>query len=100
MALALQEQQQLGRLCADAGYTSVFVGEHFSHGPSIWLPPVPLLVRLASEGLDLDFGTAVLVAPLHQPVALAEEIAFLDHMTQGRFTLGLSAGWNAGEFAA
>lgn len=100
VAKALKGEREIVRKCAELGYDSVIVGEHFSHGPSLWLPPIPLLAQLCTEGYDLDFGTAVLVAVMHNPVVLAEHIAYLDRMTGGRFHLGLSAGWNESEFAA
>lgn len=97
---ALAGEREIVRKCVEFGYDSVIVGEHFSHGPSLWLPPIPLLAQLCSEGHDVHFGTAVLVAALHNPVVLAEQIAYLDRVTEGRFHLGLSAGWNESEFAA
>jgi alkanesulfonate monooxygenase SsuD/methylene tetrahydromethanopterin reductase-like flavin-dependent oxidoreductase (luciferase family) len=100
IAKALAGEREIVRKCAEFGFDSVIVGEHFSHGPSLWLPPIPLLSQLCTEGHDLDFGTAVLVAAMHNPVVLAEQIAYLDRVTGGRFRLGLSAGWNESEFAA
>lgn len=97
---AVRQAEDIVRHCAEVGLDSVFVGEHFSHGPSLWLPPIPLLSRLAALDADLDLGTAVVVAPLHNPMVLAEEAALIDQMCGGRFTLGLSAGWNKAEFAA
>lgn len=97
---AVEEQRESVRHCRDLGLSSVVVGEHLSRAESVWLPPVPLLCRICGDGEGMLFGTGVLAAPLHNPVLLAEQAAFLDGLTGGRFALGLSAGWNAGEFAS
>jgi alkanesulfonate monooxygenase SsuD/methylene tetrahydromethanopterin reductase-like flavin-dependent oxidoreductase (luciferase family) len=98
LAQAIAEQQQTVALCRDLGMKAVVVGEHFSRETSVWLPPLMLLSRLCEHGRGMLFGTGVLVAPLHRPIVLAEQAAFLDVLTEGNFALGLSAGWNRAEF--
>jgi probable F420-dependent oxidoreductase len=45
-------------------------------------------------------GTSVLVLPYRNPVNLAAEAAALDVLSDGRFVLGVGAGWMAEEFRA
>jgi alkanesulfonate monooxygenase SsuD/methylene tetrahydromethanopterin reductase-like flavin-dependent oxidoreductase (luciferase family) len=40
----------------------------------------------------LGVGTAVAILPNHHPVALAEQSALLDHLSGGRFTMGVGRG--------
>ena len=71
------------------GFTYIAIGQHFLYGELRWLQPVPLLARLAA---DCDPGTRlvtnIMIAPLYHPVMLAEEIATLDVVTEGRFVFG------------
>lgn len=97
---AIQEQRHLVALAAELGMTSVFVGEHYSHGDFAWLPPLMLIAGIHDAAPGMRYGTAVLAAPLHDPVVLAEQAAYLDAATDGNFVLGLAAGWNPNEFAA
>ena len=39
----------------------------------------------------------VLLAAQHDPIVLAKQIATLDHLSAGRFTLGIGFGWNGPE---
>jgi alkanesulfonate monooxygenase SsuD/methylene tetrahydromethanopterin reductase-like flavin-dependent oxidoreductase (luciferase family) len=98
MHAALQEQQLIVSACRDLGMSAVLCSEHLSRAHSIWCPPLLLLSKVCEHGEGMTFGTAVLAAGLHNPVALAEQVAFLDAATNGRFVLGLAAGWNRSEF--
>jgi alkanesulfonate monooxygenase SsuD/methylene tetrahydromethanopterin reductase-like flavin-dependent oxidoreductase (luciferase family) len=77
-----------------AGFTHFVVGQHYIYGDVRWLQPLPLLARLAAAvNSQAVLGTATLIAPLYHPIALAEEAATLDIICNGRFVLGLGAGY-------
>ncbi len=82
------------------GLSYIAVGQHFAYGELRWLQPVPLLARLAA---DCDPGTKlvtqIMIAPLYHPVVLAEELATLDVVTEGRLIFGAGIGYRAEEFA-
>jgi probable F420-dependent oxidoreductase len=42
----------------------------------------------------IELGTAVTLLPQHDPIWLAKQIASLDHLSGGRFVLGVGYGWN------
>ncbi len=48
----------------------------------------------------LRLATAVVVAPLHQPVVLAKRVATLDALTDGRVLFGVGSGWQKEEYEA
>ena len=86
---------------ADAlGYQGVWALEH--HFSNYYPTPNPLLFlgHIAALHPRLELGTMVLVAPWHQPLRLAEDIAMLSLLTEGELHLGLGRGSAASEYEA
>jgi len=83
----------------DAGFDSVWLGEH--HNNPI-LHPAPLigLAAIASRTSRIGLGTGVLLLPLYHPMMVAEEGAMVDMISGGRLILGIGAGYAPEEFAA
>jgi probable F420-dependent oxidoreductase len=65
-----------------------------------WLDPLVTLSMCAAVTDRVRLGTSVLVLPYRNPVNLAAEVAALDVLTDGRFVLGVGAGWMKEEFRA
>ena len=62
-----------------AGLSQFVIGHHFLYGELRWLQPIPLLARLAGEVDEhVRLGMTVLLAPLYNPIVLAEDLATLD----------------------
>ncbi|WP_225845373.1 TIGR03619 family F420-dependent LLM class oxidoreductase [Streptomyces sp. HPF1205] len=57
------------------------------------------LAAAAAVTRTLELGTAITLVAQHDPIVLAKQIATLDHMSGGRFTLGVGFGWNVEEAA-
>jgi alkanesulfonate monooxygenase SsuD/methylene tetrahydromethanopterin reductase-like flavin-dependent oxidoreductase (luciferase family) len=81
----LEHLVQLDRL----GFHEAWIGEHYT---APWEPnPAPdLLIAQAlmqTENIKLCPGAHLL--PYHHPVELAHRVAFLDHIAQGRYMLGV-----------
>ena len=47
----------------------------------------------------MTLGTDIVVAAFHHPVRLAEDVAMLDVMSNGRVVLGIAIGYKPDEFA-
>lgn len=62
--------------------------------------PLIALTVAARETQRIRLGTQVLANDFRHPVALAKEAATLDIFSQGRFELGLGAGWLRAEYQA
>jgi len=65
-----------------------------------WLEPVATMGLVAGVTERVRIGTNVLVVPYRHPVVLAQELATLDALSDGRILLGAGIGWMAEEFAA
>jgi alkanesulfonate monooxygenase SsuD/methylene tetrahydromethanopterin reductase-like flavin-dependent oxidoreductase (luciferase family) len=78
-----------------SGFDAFATTEHHFHSEGLELSPAPLLLfaDLAARTRRIRFVTQVLVLPTWDPIRLAEEIAVLDHLTQGRFIAGLGRGY-------
>ena len=95
---ALTQALEQIQFADEAGLDEVWLGEHrFSrHGllSGIW----SFLGAVAGRTKNLRIGTAVIVLPLHNPVLVAEEVAMLDIISNGRFNFGIGAGYQQQEF--
>jgi probable F420-dependent oxidoreductase len=104
---------ELGRAAEDAGFEALFVPEH-THIPasreSPWpggdqlpreyshtLDPFVALSAVAATTERLRVGTGIALIVERDPITLAHEAATLDHLSGGRFELGIGAGWNLEE---
>jgi alkanesulfonate monooxygenase SsuD/methylene tetrahydromethanopterin reductase-like flavin-dependent oxidoreductase (luciferase family) len=81
------------------GFTYIAIGQHFLYGDFRWLQPIPTLARLAGE-LDahVRLAATVIIVPLYHPVVLAEELATLDIVSEGRLVVGAGLGYRKEEF--
>ncbi|MEW2396754.1 LLM class F420-dependent oxidoreductase [Streptomyces sp. NPDC046862] len=63
------------------------------------LDPFVALAQAAAVTERLGLGTGITLVAQHDPVVLAKQAATLDHLSGGRFTLGVGFGWNVEEAA-
>jgi alkanesulfonate monooxygenase SsuD/methylene tetrahydromethanopterin reductase-like flavin-dependent oxidoreductase (luciferase family) len=61
---------------------------------------LPTLARLAAETGSMRVGPTILLLPLLNPVDVAEQIATLDVITEGRAVFGVGLGYRAEEYEA
>ena len=95
----LHDMFRIVHAAQESGIRYIAIGQHFLYGDLRWLQPVPLLARLAAEvGPDIRLVTQIMIAPLYHPVLLAEEIATLDVVTEGRLVFGAGLGYRPEEF--
>lgn len=103
---------EVAREAESRGFESLWVPEH-THMPvdhSPWpggpdlpdeyrrlLDPFVALTAAASATRDLRVGTGIILAAQHDPIVLAKQVASLDHVSGGRFELGVGYGWNVPE---
>jgi probable F420-dependent oxidoreductase len=67
--------------------------DDYQHG----LDPLVALASAVTSTERIRLGTGILLVAQHDPIALAKQIATLDHISGGRVTLGIGFGWNRAE---
>jgi len=77
------------RKAEQLGYATFLVPDHLQDQ----LAPVPALLAAADATTTLRIGSHVFANDFRHPVMLAREAATLDLLSDGRFELGLGAGW-------
>jgi probable F420-dependent oxidoreductase len=91
-------------LAEELGFDSVWTTEHIIVGPDAVDPygrvydPLVTLGWIAGWTEQIGLGTSIVLVPLHNPMHLAKEVATLEELSGGRFTLGVGMGWHKDEF--
>jgi alkanesulfonate monooxygenase SsuD/methylene tetrahydromethanopterin reductase-like flavin-dependent oxidoreductase (luciferase family) len=91
----------IGDLAEPLGFDGIWAPEH--QGTPYGMTPNPLqtLTYFAARTKRVTFGTMVAVAPWWHPIRLAHQIAYLDIVSNGRYTtIGLGRGVAKSEFDA
>ncbi|PBC42472.1 F420-dependent oxidoreductase [Rhodococcus sp. ACPA4] len=112
---------EFARVAEEAGIEGLFVSEHVVMGPSAgaigrpenprqfvrpgmqdpatpWPAPLIKLAAMAGATSTIRLISAALIAPLRHPILLAKEMATMDMMTNGRFTVLPSVSWHDEEY--
>ena len=85
-------------LAEELGFDNVWASEHH-FSPDQWNPsPFTFLAAVAARTSRIRLGTYVLLLPLRHPVQVAEDVAVLDNISNGRVDLAVGVGSAAGEF--
>lgn len=80
------------------GFQSIWTAEHHFTRYHMMPNPAQFLTYMAARTTTARLGTMVMVLPWHDPVRVAEEIAWLDSVSGGRVILGLGRGLGSIEF--
>src|SRR6266851_1431297 len=87
--------------CAEAGgYGSVWITEHHLSSFGLVGAPSVYAAAVAQRTRRVRIGYAIAVLPLHHPLRLAEEIAWVGHLSNGRLLVGVGPGFSPYEFGA
>ena len=101
----------VARAAEDAGFDSVWAGEHVVL-PDPQVPPSPMapqdpaldpflaLAWAAAHTSTIKLATGIVILPQRNPVVLAKQVASLDVLSNGRVVLGVGVGYLEPEFRA
>lgn len=88
-------------MCAwadELGFNCVGLGEHHA-APDGYLPsPIPMAAAIAARTRRITIRPNVLLAPLYEPVKLAEDLAVTQLLSGGRLQVVIGAGYRPYEF--
>src|SRR5437763_5946269 len=105
---------ELARAAEERGFVSLYVPEH-THIPVSQRTPPPsgdavlpdyykrafdpfVAMAMAAAATErLRVGTGICLVAQRDPIVTAKAVATLDHLSGGRFVLGIGFGWNADE---
>src|SRR5829696_3955123 len=74
------------------GFDEAWIGEHHSAGTEIIASPEIFIAAAAERTRHIKLGTGVISVAYHNPYMVAERAVLLDHITRGRFMLGMGPG--------
>ena len=90
--LALERDLDLIGHLDRLGYDEAWIGEHHSAGSEIIASPEIFIATAAERTRHIRLGTGVVSVSYHNPLWVAERAVLLDHLTRGRFMLGMGPG--------
>ena len=99
MVQRFAEVLHLVRVARDLDFDYIYAGQHYLTHPFQMLQPLVSLARLGAETGDMDMLSTILV-PLQNPVQMAEDIATLDVLTNGRIIVNAALGYRDEEYEA
>ncbi|MEM1937607.1 MAG: LLM class flavin-dependent oxidoreductase [Candidatus Caldarchaeum sp.] len=101
--ISFKELLETAKLAEDLGFHSVWVWDHLVLGSRKYFPiheSYVVLSAVAAHTTRVRLGTGVYLLTLRNPLAVAKQLTAIDHLSGGRITFGVAAGWYEKEFKA
>jgi alkanesulfonate monooxygenase SsuD/methylene tetrahydromethanopterin reductase-like flavin-dependent oxidoreductase (luciferase family) len=89
---AFADQTHLIEHSEALGFDEAWVAEHHFNPDAISPACLNILAYLAAKTRHIRLGSAAVLLPYHQPLKIAEEVATLDLLSDGRFDFGVGKG--------
>ncbi|MDP6980379.1 MAG: LLM class flavin-dependent oxidoreductase [Myxococcota bacterium] len=82
----------------DLGFNVVSTGEHHAADDGYLPSPLPMISAIAARTQRVKLRPNVLLAPLYEPVKLAEDLSVIQILSGGRLQVVIGAGYRPYEF--
>lgn len=82
----------------ELGFDAIGIGEHHGSDDGYLPSPVAMAGAIAGRTQRITIRPNVLIAPFYEPVKLAEDLAVLQILSQGRLEVVIGAGYRPSEF--
>lgn len=93
-----QNELRLARMVEPLGFESVWSTEHHFTDYLVSPDVIQFLTYMAGCTEKVYLGSMVVVLPWHDPIRVAEQVAMLDNLCNGRMILGVGRGLGRVEF--
>ncbi len=94
----LEEDRQAVILADRLGFSEAWCGEHFTSTAEPIPSPLMFFASLAHATRQIKFATGVLNLPQMHPAVVAAQVAMLDHLSGGRYLMGIGPGGLGSDF--
>jgi len=88
----LQDDTEAIIYADELGFTEAWVGEHYSAAVEQITSPLLFHANLIARTKRIKFATGVMCLPQYHPAVIAGQAAMFDHLSQGRFIMGVGPG--------
>ncbi|NKC16662.1 MAG: LLM class flavin-dependent oxidoreductase [Gammaproteobacteria bacterium] len=100
LAARFDELCAQARLADTLGFSCITKGSHYGAAPMQDFNQIPFLARIAAEAPHCRLNAGIVLLPMHKPLDIAEQIATLDVLSNGRVIFGCGLGYREVEFKA
>jgi alkanesulfonate monooxygenase SsuD/methylene tetrahydromethanopterin reductase-like flavin-dependent oxidoreductase (luciferase family) len=94
----LEQDREAIKLADQLGYAEAWVGEHYTANPEPITNPLQFMATLIHETTQIKFATGVINLPQHHPAMVAGDVAQFDHLSGGRYVMGVGPGGLISDF--
>jgi alkanesulfonate monooxygenase SsuD/methylene tetrahydromethanopterin reductase-like flavin-dependent oxidoreductase (luciferase family) len=95
-----REHEETVALCEQLGFDLMSAGQHYLGAELRYFQPVPWLAYMSTKAPSMRTNTGIILLSMVNPVDIAEQMATLDVLTDGKAIFGVGLGYSAHEFAA
>jgi luciferase family oxidoreductase group 1 len=89
---AYAEQTELVEFVEELGFDEAWIAEHHFNAAASSSSPFPILAHMAARTSRIRLGSAAILLPFHDPITVAEDVATIDILSNGRFDFGVGKG--------
>ena len=94
----LMEDTEAVVLADELGYSEAWVGEHYSSKVEQITSPLIFHANLIARTKQIKLATGVICLPQYHPAVVAGQCAMFDHLSKGRFIMGVGPGGLLSDF--